>query len=45
MSIHEGYNLIEEFLPTSEFCKDWDPRYRAECERQAVVLKEFDKVS
>lgn len=39
MSIHEGHNLIDKFVPTSEFCKDWDPRYRAECERQTVVLR------
>ena len=39
ISVEKGYNLIDRFTPTSEFCEGWSGDYRGECSRDIISIK------
>ena len=39
ITVKKGYNLIDNFSPTSEFVESWSGSYRGECSRETVLLK------
>lgn len=38
ITIQKGYDLIDRFSPTSEFCEGWSGDYRGECSREVILL-------
>lgn len=38
ITVEKGYDLINRFTPTSEFCEGWSEEYRGECFRELISI-------